>query len=148
MTFFPSRTSAFHDIIPAFTHLRKSLDAPVDSVVVNSSIEESSVLLAYLCFLLSIGPLQVAFPISTLQLRAFTPEKAFPLCRRRADEHARTLRAAAAGTHRFGNFGGIGARARGDRGDQLAAITVPQSIEYTQHIRTRASSYKQRRGQK
>ena len=89
MTFFPSRTSAFHDIIPAFTHLRKSLDAPVDSVVVNSSIEESSVLLAYLCFLLSIGPLQVAFPISTLQLRAFTPEKAFPLCHRRADEHAR-----------------------------------------------------------
>ena len=147
MTFFPSRTSAFHDIIPAFTHLRKSLDAPVDSVVVNSSIEESSVLLAYLCFLLSIGPLQVAFPISTLQLRAFTPEKAFPPlppARRRA----RTLRAAAAGTHRFGNFGGIVARARGDRGDQLAAITVPQSIEYTQHIRTRASSYKQRRGQK
>ena len=61
---------AFHDIIPAFTHLRKSLDAPVDSVVVNSSIEESSLLLAYLCFLLSIGPLQVAFPISTHKLRA------------------------------------------------------------------------------
>ena len=142
MTFFPS--SAFHDIIPAFTHLRKSLDAPVDSVVVNSSIEESSVLLAYLCFLLSIGPLQVAFPISTLQLRAFTPEKAFPLCRRRADEHA------AARRRRYTSLRQLRwhRRARGDRGDQLAAITVPQSIEYTQHIRTRASSYKQRRGQK
>lgn len=141
MTFFPFRTSpAFHDIIPAFTHLRKSLDAPVDSVVVNSSRREQCTA-AYLCFLLSIGPLQVAFPISTLQLRAFTPEKAFPLCRRRADEHA---------THRPGNFDGIAARGGGDRGggDQPAAITIPQSIEYTQDIRTRASSYKQRRGQK
>ena len=144
MTFFPSRTSAFHDIIPAFTHLRKSLDAPVDSVVVNSSIEESSVLLAYLCFLLSIGPLQVAFPISTLQLRAFTPEKAFPLCRRRADEHAAARRCRRYTSLRQLRWHG---RARGDIGDQLAAITVPQSIEYTQHIRTRASSYKQRRGQ-
>ena len=146
MTFFPSRTSAFHDIIPAFTHLRKSLDAPVDSVVVNSSIEESSVLLAYLCFLLSIGPLQVAFPISTLQLRAFTPEKAFPPlppARRQARTHAARRR-------RYTSLRQLRwhRRARGDGGDQLAAITVPQSIEYTQHIRTRASSYKQRRGQK
>ena len=142
MTFFPSRTSAFHDIIPAFTHLRKSLDAPVDSVVVNSSRREQCTA-AYLCFLLSIGPLQVAFPISTLQLRAFTPEKAFPLCRRRADEHA------AARRRRYTSLRQLRwhRRARGDRDDQLAAITVPQSIEYTQHIRTRASSYKQRRGQ-
>ena len=145
MTFFPFRTSAFHDIIPAFTHLRKSLDAPVDSVVVNSSIEESSLLLAYLCFLLSIGPLQVAFPISTLQLRAFTPEKAFPPlppARRQARTHAARRR-------RYTSLRQLRwhRRARGDIGDQLAAITVPQSIEYTQHIRTRASSYKQRRGQ-
>lgn len=143
MTFFPSRTSAFHDIIPAFTHLRKSLDAPVDSVVNSSRREQCTA--AYLCFLLSIGPLQVAFPISTLQLRAFTPEKAFPFA---AGAPTSTPRAAAV-THRSGNFGGIAASAAtAATSQQPAAITVPQSIEYTQHIRTRASSYKQRRGQK
>ena len=145
MTFFPSRTSAFHDIIPAFTHLRKSLDAPVDSVVVNSSRREQCT-----ASLPLLSPFDRPTPSCLSNFHttteSFHSREGFPPlppARRRARR-----RAPPPPLHIAPATSVASLRARGDRGDQLAAITVPQSIEYTQHIRTRASSYKQRRGQK
>ena len=142
MTFFPS--SAFHDIIPAFTHLRKSLDAPVDSVVVNSSRREQCT-----ASLPLLSPFDRPTPSCLSNFHttteSFHSREGFPPlppARRRA------RRCAPPPLHIAPATSVASPRARGDCDDQLAAITVPQSIEYTQHIRTRASSYKQRRGQK